>query len=80
MLIVPAAIYGGEQAFEKMVARISPPGSEYDFQVEVIDSSWVNAVAFPSGKILISHSCLRKVIRLPLLRPLYSQLPNFQGF
>ena len=26
-----------KQALEKMVARIFPPGSEYDFQVEVID-------------------------------------------
>ena len=33
-----------------MVARIFPPGSENDFQVEVIDSDWVNAVAFPGGK------------------------------
>ena len=38
-----------------MVARIFTPGSEYDFQVEVIDSDWVNAVAFPGGKILIYH-------------------------
>ena len=60
MLIVPAAIYGGEQAFEKMVARIFPLGSEYNFQVEVIDSDWVNAVAFPGGKILISHGLLEK--------------------
>ena len=45
---------------EKMVARIFPPGSEYDFQVEVIDSDWVNAVAFPGGKILISHGLLEK--------------------
>ena len=43
-----------------MVARIFPPGSEYDFQVEVIDSDWVNAVAFPGGKILISHGLLEK--------------------
>ena len=43
-----------------MVARIFPPGSEYDFQVEVIDSDWVNAVAFPCGKILISHRLLEK--------------------
>ena len=43
-----------------MVARIFPLGSEYDFQVEVIDSDWVNAVAFPGGKILISHRLLEK--------------------
>ena len=43
-----------------MVARIFPPGSEYDFQVEVIDSDWVNAVEFPGGKILISHVLLEK--------------------
>ena len=61
MLIVPAAIYWeGKQALEKMVARIFTPGSEYDFQVEVIDSDWVNAVAFPGGKILISHGLLEK--------------------
>ena len=51
---------GGKQALEKMVARIFPPGSEYDFQVEVIDSDWVNAVAFPGGKILIFHGLLEK--------------------
>ena len=43
-----------------MIARIFPPGSEYDFQVEVIDSDWVNTVAFPDGKILISHVLLEK--------------------
>ena len=43
-----------------MVARIFPPVSEYDYQVEVIDSDWVNAVAFLSGKILISHVLLEK--------------------
>ena len=43
-----------------MVARIFPPGSEFDFQVEVIDSDWVNTVAFPDGKILISHGLLEK--------------------
>ena len=43
-----------------MVARTFPPGSEYDFQVEVIDSDWVNAVAFPGGKILISHVLFEK--------------------
>ena len=43
-----------------MVARIFPPGSEYDFQVEVIDSDWVNAVAFPGGKILIPHVLLEQ--------------------
>ncbi|SVA14098.1 uncharacterized protein METZ01_LOCUS66952 [marine metagenome] len=53
-------LLGGKQALEKMVARIFPPGSEYDFQVEVIDSDWVNAVAFPGGKILISHGLLEK--------------------
>ena len=31
-------LLGGKQALEKMVARIFPPGSEYDFQVDVIDS------------------------------------------
>ena len=45
---------------EKMVTRIFPPGSEYDFQVEVIDSDWVNTVAFPDGKILISQRLLEK--------------------
>ena len=61
VLIVPDAIYGGgKQALEKMVACVFPPGSEYDFQVEVIDSDWVNAVAFPGGKILISHVLLEK--------------------
>ena len=43
-----------------MVARIFPPGSECDFQVEVFDSDWVNAVAFPGGKILISHVLLEQ--------------------
>ena len=43
-----------------MVAPIFPPGSEYDFQVEVIDSDWVNAVAFPGGKILIYHVLLEQ--------------------
>ena len=71
---------GGKQALEKMVARIFHSGSEYGFQVEVIDSDWVNAVAFPGGEILIFHSCLGKYIRLPLLRLLHSQLTNFQGF
>ena len=52
---------GGKQALEKMVARIFPPGSEYDFQVEVIASDWVNAVAFPGGKILIPHGLFKKV-------------------
>ena len=51
---------GGKQALEKMVVHIFPPESEYDFQVEVIDSDWVNAVAFPGGKILISHGLLEK--------------------
>ena len=51
---------GGKQAFEKMVARIFTLGSEYDFQVEVIDSDWVNTVAFPCGKILISQGLLEK--------------------
>ena len=49
-----------EQALGKMVAGIFSPGSEYDFQVEVIDSDWVNAVAFPGGKILISHVLFEK--------------------
>ena len=53
-------LLGGKQAFEKMVARIFPLGSEYDFQVEVIDSDWVNAAAFPVGKILIPHVLLEK--------------------
>ena len=53
-------LLGGKQALEKMVARIFPPGSEYDFQVEVIDSDWVNAAAFPVGKILIPHVLLEK--------------------
>ena len=43
-----------------MVARIFPPGSEFDFQVEVIDSDLVNAVAFPGGKILIFQGFLEK--------------------
>ena len=43
-----------------MDARTFPPGSEYDFQVEVIDSDWVNTVAFSGGKILISYGLLEK--------------------
>ncbi|MCH2287004.1 MAG: M48 family metallopeptidase [SAR324 cluster bacterium] len=50
----------GKQALEKLVAHISPPESEYNFQVEVIDSDWVNAIAFPGGKILISRGLLEK--------------------
>ena len=50
----------GKQAWEKKVARIFTPGSEYDFQVEVIDSDLVSAVAFPGRKILISHVLLEK--------------------
>ena len=49
-----------EQALGKMVACIFSPGSEYDFQVEVIDSGLVNAVTFAGGKILISHGLLEK--------------------
>ena len=43
-----------------MAARIFLQDLNIIFQVEVIDSDWVNAVAFPGGKILISHVLLEK--------------------
>ena len=50
----------GEQALEKLVSRLVPPGSEYVFQVEVVDSGLVNAIAFPGGNILIFRGLLEK--------------------
>lgn len=50
----------GEQALEKLVSRLVPPDSEYVFQVEVVDSGLVNAIAFPGGNILIFRGLLEK--------------------
>ena len=50
----------GEQALEKLVSRLVPPDSAYDFQVEVVDSGLVNAIAFPGGNILIFRGLLEK--------------------
>jgi len=50
----------GEQALEKLVSRLVPPDSAYVFQVEVVDSGLVNAIAFPGGNILIFRGLLEK--------------------
>jgi len=50
----------GEQALEKLVSRLVPPDSEYVFQVEVVDSGLVNAIAFPGGNILLFRGLLEK--------------------
>ena len=50
----------GREALEKLVARLAPPDSDYEFQLEIIDSDWVNAIAFPGGKILIFRGLLEK--------------------
>ena len=50
----------GEQALEKLVSRLVPLDSEYVFQVEVVDSGLVNAIAFPGGNILIFRGLLEK--------------------
>ena len=50
----------GREALEKLVARLAPPDSDYEFQFEIIDSDWVNAIAFPGGKILIFRGLLEK--------------------
>jgi len=50
----------GEQALEKLVSRIVPSDSAYVFQVEVVDSGLVNAIAFPGGNILIFRGLLEK--------------------
>ena len=50
----------GREALEKLVTRLAPPDSDYEFQLEIIDSDWVNAIAFPGGKILIFRGLLEK--------------------
>ena len=50
----------GEQALEKLVSRLVPLDSSYVFQVEVVDSGLVNAIAFPGGNILIFRGLLEK--------------------
>jgi Zn-dependent protease with chaperone function len=50
----------GKQALEKLVSRLVPLDSEYVFQVEVVDSDLVNAIAFPGGNILIFRGLLEK--------------------
>ncbi len=50
----------GRDALEKLISRLAPPDSDYEFQLEIIDSEWVNAVAFPGGKILIFRGLLEK--------------------
>ena len=50
----------GEQALEKLVSRLVPLDSEYVFQVEVVDSGLVNAIAFPGGNILLFRGLLEK--------------------
>ena len=50
----------GTQALEKLVSRLVPLDSAYVFQVEVVDSGLVNAIAFPGGKILIFRGLLEK--------------------
>ncbi|MDE0793727.1 MAG: M48 family metallopeptidase, partial [SAR324 cluster bacterium] len=50
----------GRQALEKLLTRLAPADSDYEFQLEIIDSDWVNALAFPGGKILIFSGLLRK--------------------
>jgi len=50
----------GRQALEKLHTRLAPPDSDYEFQLEIIDSDWVNALAFPGGQILIFSGLLEK--------------------
>ena len=50
----------GTQALEKLVSRLVPLDSAYVFQVEVVDSGLVNAIAFPGGNILIFRGLLEK--------------------
>jgi Zn-dependent protease with chaperone function len=50
----------GRQALEKLLARLVPADSDYEFQLEIIDSGLVNALAFPGGKILIFRGLLEK--------------------
>ena len=50
----------GEQALEKLVSRLVPLDSSYVFQVEVVDSGLVNAIAFPGGNILLFRGLLEK--------------------
>ena len=50
----------GKQALEKLVSRLVPLDSAYVFQVEVVDSGLVNAIAFPGGNILIFRGLLEK--------------------
>ena len=50
----------GRQALEKVLARLAPADSDYEFQLEIIDSDLVNALAFPGGKILIFRGLLEK--------------------
>ena len=50
----------GKQAMEKLVSRLVPLDSAYVFQVEVVDSGLVNAIAFPGGNILIFRGLLEK--------------------
>jgi Zn-dependent protease with chaperone function len=50
----------GRQALEKLLTRLAPAESDYKFQLEIIDSDWVNALAFPGGKILIFRGLLEK--------------------
>jgi len=45
---------------EKLLARLAPADSDYEFQLEIIDSGLVNALAFPGGKILIFRGLLEK--------------------
>ena len=37
-----------------------PADSNYEFQLKIIDSDWVNALAFPGDKILIFRGLLEK--------------------
>jgi Zn-dependent protease with chaperone function len=50
----------GRQALDELVRRLAPEEYEYNFKVEVVDSDWVNAVAFPGGNILIFRGLLEK--------------------
>ena len=50
----------GSQALEKLLVRLAPADSDYEFQLEIIDSDLINALAFPGGKILIFRGLLEK--------------------
>lgn len=50
----------GRQVLDKLVGRLTPEESEYNFKIEVVDSDWVNAIAFPGGNILIFRGLLEK--------------------